>query len=220
MIFRSSWHYWGGNALHASVNSQSLSRTFMRRPRSSHSLKISPSGLPRLLWHLNGGNLFLDFLYNLSTNVAALGYRFLTDAHDVIGQEMISYFVDTRIRSFMACAARRNMAALCSPNGTIRRTDEGRQFSAQSTHNLLSNNGLVGSMGYSYGAGTTRAWRVPSACSRKNVLNTRRWATRDHLQLVIATYIETKDNRQHRLRGFCKLAPVEFEMIDIDAEVI
>lgn len=138
MIFRSSWHYWGGNALHASVNSQSLPRTFMRRPRSSHSLKISPSGLPRLLWHLNGENLFLDFLYNLSTNVAALGYRFLTDAHDVIGQEMISYFVDTRIRSFMACAARRNMTALCSPNGTIRRTDEGRQFSAQSTHNLLS----------------------------------------------------------------------------------
>lgn len=48
---------------------------------------------------------------------------------------------------------------------------------------------------------------------QKNVLDTRRWETREELRLAIVTWIETKYNRRRRQRALDKLTPVEFEMI-------
>ncbi len=49
------------------------------------------------------------------------------------------------------------------------------------------------------------------ALLQKNVLNTRRWATREELRLAIVTWIETRYNRRRRRLG--RLTPVEFEMV-------
>ena len=51
------------------------------------------------------------------------------------------------------------------------------------------------------------------ALLQKNVLNTRRWETREELRLAMVTWIETKYNRRRRQRRLGKLTPVEFEMI-------
>ena len=48
---------------------------------------------------------------------------------------------------------------------------------------------------------------------QKNVLNTRRWETREQLRLAIVTWIETKYNRRRRQRGLAKLTPVELATI-------
>ena len=48
---------------------------------------------------------------------------------------------------------------------------------------------------------------------QKNVLNTRRWDSREELRLAMVTWIETKYNRRRRQRALGKLTPVEFEMI-------
>jgi putative transposase len=48
---------------------------------------------------------------------------------------------------------------------------------------------------------------------QKNVLDTRRWETREELRLAIVTWIETKYNRRRRQPALGKLTPVEFEMI-------
>jgi len=48
---------------------------------------------------------------------------------------------------------------------------------------------------------------------QKNVLNTRRWDTREELRLAIVTWIETKYNRRRRQRRLGKLTPVAFETI-------
>ncbi|MFF5323511.1 IS3 family transposase, partial [Janibacter hoylei] len=53
---------------------------------------------------------------------------------------------------------------------------------------------------------------------QKNVLDTRRWDTREDLRLAIVTWIETKYNRRRRQRALGKLTPVEFEMIYATAE--
>lgn len=53
---------------------------------------------------------------------------------------------------------------------------------------------------------------------QKNVLNTRRWDSREELRLAMVTWIETKYNRRRRQRGLGKLTPIEFEMIYQDAE--
>ena len=53
---------------------------------------------------------------------------------------------------------------------------------------------------------------------QKNVLDTRRWETREELRLAIVTWIETKYNRRRRQRALGKLTPVEFEMIYTTAD--
>ena len=55
------------------------------------------------------------------------------------------------------------------------------------------------------------------ALLQKNVLNTRRWETRDELRLAIVTWIETKYNRRRRQRRLGKLSPVAFERIYVAA---
>src|SRR5690606_29558713 len=65
---------------------------------------------------------------------------------------LVGYSIDTRMKSSLARAAMRNAIALRSPDGTICHSDRGGQFRAKRTQNLLRNNGLVGSMGRSYGA--------------------------------------------------------------------
>ena len=48
---------------------------------------------------------------------------------------------------------------------------------------------------------------------QKNVLDTKRWDSREELRLAIVIWIETKYNRRRRQRALGKLTPVELEMI-------
>ncbi|GAA4062487.1 hypothetical protein GCM10023065_11440 [Microbacterium laevaniformans] len=100
----------------------------------------------------------------------------------------------------------------------MHRLVEPGQFRAKRTQNLLRNNGLVGSMGRSYGAGDNASMESFFSLLQKNVLNTTRWDTRADLRLAMVTWIETKYNRRRRQRGLGKLTPIEFEMIYTDAE--
>jgi putative transposase len=49
---------------------------------------------------------------------------------------------------------------------------------------------------------------------QKNVLNQRRWETREELRLAIVTWIERTYHRRRRQRALGKLTPVEFETIE------
>ncbi|WP_344861870.1 DDE-type integrase/transposase/recombinase, partial [Cellulomonas soli] len=132
---------------------------------------------------------------------------------DVYSNKIVGYSIDSRMKSSLARAAMRNAIALRSPAGTVCHSDRGGQFRAKATQRLLANNGLVGSMGRSYGAGDNASMESFFSLLQKNVLNTRRWHTRDDLRLAIVTWIETKYNRRRRQRALGKLTPVEFEMI-------
>lgn len=48
---------------------------------------------------------------------------------------------------------------------------------------------------------------------QKNVLNRRRWDSRDELRLAIVTSIEATYHRRRRQRGLGKLTPIEFETL-------
>jgi transposase InsO family protein len=48
---------------------------------------------------------------------------------------------------------------------------------------------------------------------QKNVLDTRRWETRDQLHLAIITWIERTYHRRRRQRSLGKLTPIEYETI-------
>ncbi|OZB83305.1 MAG: transposase [Microbacterium sp. 13-71-7] len=51
------------------------------------------------------------------------------------------------------------------------------------------------------------------ALLQKNVLNSRRWGTRDDLRLAIVTWIERTYHRRRRQRALGRLTPVKFEAI-------
>jgi putative transposase len=51
------------------------------------------------------------------------------------------------------------------------------------------------------------------ALLQKNVLDRRRWHTRDHLRLEIITWIERTYQRRRRQKRLGKLTPVEYEML-------
>ena len=127
--------------------------------------------------------------------------------------KIVGYSIDTRMKSSLARSAMRNAIALREPQGTVCHSDRGGQFRAKATQRLLAANGLRGSMGRSYGAGDNASMESFFALLQKNVLNTRRWETREELRLAMVTWIETKYNRRRRQRRLGKLTPIEFEMI-------
>ena len=83
---------------------------------------------------------------------------------------------------------------------------------------LLRNNDLVGSMGRVGACGDNAAMESFCSLLQKNVLDTKRWETREELRLAIVVWIETKYNRRRRQRALGKLTPAEFEMIYTAAE--
>ena len=51
------------------------------------------------------------------------------------------------------------------------------------------------------------------ALLQKNVLNSRRWDTRDELRIAIVTWIERTYHRRRRQVRLGRLTPVEYELI-------
>ena len=74
--------------------------------------------------------------------------------------------------------------------------------------------GLRGSMGRVGACGDNAAMESFFALLQKNVLDRRRWATREELRLAIVTWIERTYHRRRRQRRLGKLTPIEFETIN------
>ncbi|GAA2494809.1 hypothetical protein GCM10009858_36100 [Terrabacter carboxydivorans] len=51
------------------------------------------------------------------------------------------------------------------------------------------------------------------ALQQKNVLDRRRWATRDELRIAIVTWIERTYHRRRCQAGLGRLTPIEYELI-------
>ena len=51
------------------------------------------------------------------------------------------------------------------------------------------------------------------ALLQKNVLNTRRWATRDELRIAIVVWIERTYHQRRRQARLGRLTPIEYETI-------
>jgi putative transposase len=51
------------------------------------------------------------------------------------------------------------------------------------------------------------------ALLQKNVLNRKRWSTRDELRIAIVTWVERTYHRRRRQDRLGRLTPIEFELI-------
>ena len=113
----------------------------------------------------------------------------------------------------LAVTALRTAVARRAPTGVVVvHSDRGSQFRARSFRAVLTAAGLQGSMGRVASAGDNAAMESWNALLQKNVLNRRRWRTRDELHQAIVFWIERTYNRRRRQRALGKLTPVEFEL--------
>ena len=153
------------------------------------------------------------WLTDITEHPTGEGKLYLCAVKDVYSNRIVGYSIDSRMKSSLVAAAIRNAIGLRSPVGTICHSDRGSQFRSRKVVRLLKNNGLRGSMGRVAAAGDNAAVESFFSLLQKNVLNTRRWQTREDLRLAIVVWIETRYNRCRRQRRLGWLTPVEFEMI-------
>jgi transposase InsO family protein len=93
-------------------------------------------------------------------------------------------------------------------------SDRGSQFRSKAFVRALKNNNLIGSMGRVGACGDNAAMESFFALLQKNVLDRKRWDTRDELRLEIITWIERTYHRRRRQRRLGRFTPIEFETID------
>jgi putative transposase len=133
---------------------------------------------------------------------------------DVFSNRIVGYALDSRMKARLVvtalevAVARRGDVAGC-----ILHSDRGSQFRSRKVHRALLRHGMVGSMGQAGSAADNAAMESFFALLQRNVLDRRRWTTREQLKIAIITWIERTYHRRRRQASLGRLTPIEFETI-------
>lgn len=141
------------------------------------------------------------------------GKLYLCAIKDAASTRIVGLSMGSRMTADLACNALRHAIMLRRPAGTIVHSDRGSQFRSKAFATILRQHGLHGSMGRVASAADNAAMESFFALLQKNVLNRRRWTTRDELRLAILTWIERDYHRRRRQAGLGRLTPIEYETI-------
>ncbi len=87
------------------------------------------------------------------------------------------------------------------------------QFRSRKFVHALHRHDMVGSMGRVGAAGDNAAMESFFSLLQKNVLDRRRWDTREELRIAIVTWIERTYHRRRRQAALGRLTPIEYEAI-------
>lgn len=155
----------------------------------------------------------VTWLTDITEHPTAEGKLYACCIKDVFSNRIVGYALGDRMTADLAVSALRSAVARRQPHGTvIVHSDRGGQFRSRKFCAVLKANHLTGSMGRVSSAGDNAAMESFYSLLQKNVLNKRRWRTRDELAYAIVYWIEHTYNRRRRQRGLGKLTPVEFEL--------
>ncbi|PZF52576.1 IS3 family transposase, partial [Curtobacterium sp. MCSS17_008] len=153
------------------------------------------------------------WLTDITEHPTGEGKLYLCAVKDACSRRIVGYSISDRMRSSLAVAALHMAVDRRNPAGTVVHSDRGSQFRSKKFVRALSDAGLLGSMGRVGACADNAAMESFFALLQKNVLNRKRWATREELRLAIITWIEATYHRKRRQRGLGKLTPVEYETI-------
>ena len=150
---------------------------------------------------------------DITEHPTAEGKVYCCAIKDLFSNRIVGYALDERMTAQLAVTALRTAVARRRPAGVVVvHSDRGSQFRARSFRAVLTAAGLQGSMGRVASAGDNAAMESWHALLQKNVLDRRRWRTRDELHAAIVFWIEHTYNRRRRQRALGKLTPVEYEL--------
>lgn len=146
------------------------------------------------------------------------GKLYCCAVEDVFSNRIVGYSIDSRMKASLAVnaidnAVTRRHAQDQDVAGCIVHSDRGSQFRSRKVQRTLTRHDLVGSMGQVGSAGDNAAMESFFALLQKNVLDRRRWHTRDDLRIAIVTSIERTYHRRRRQTGLGRLTPIEKEAI-------
>jgi transposase InsO family protein len=150
---------------------------------------------------------------DITEHPTAQGKLYCCAIKDLFSNRIVGYALDERMTAQLAVTALRTAVARRQPDGVVVvHSDRGSQFRARSFRAVLTAAGLQGSMGRVASAGDNAAMESWHALLQKNVLDRRRWRTRDELHGAIVFWIEHTYNRRRRQRTLGRLTPVEYEL--------
>jgi transposase InsO family protein len=153
------------------------------------------------------------WLTDITEHPTAEGKLYLCAIKDACTNRIVGYSIDDRMTSQLAVDALRNAVALRRPAGTVVHSDRGSQFRSHAFIHALRVAGLTGSMGRVGACADNAAMESFFSLLQKNVLNRKRWTTRQELRLAIVVWIEKTYHRRRRQDALGRLTPIEYETL-------
>ncbi len=150
------------------------------------------------------------------------GKLYLCAIKDAFSGRVVGYSISDRMKARLAVNALDSAASRRGDTaGCIVHSDRGGQFRSRQLVHALNRHHLVGSMGRVGAAGDNAAMESFFALLQKNVLDRKRWRTRDELRIAIIppqaggapTWIERTYHRRRRQARLGRLTPIEYETI-------
>lgn len=117
---------------------------------------------------------------DITEHPTAGGKLYCCAIRDLFSNRIVGYAINERMTAQLAATALRSAVARRRPRGlVVVHSDRSSQFRARSFRAILAAAGLQGSMGRVASAGDYAAMESWHALLQKNVLDRRRWRTRD-----------------------------------------
>jgi len=165
--------------------------------------RVFSAGAPNRLW-----------LADITEHRTGEGKLYLCAIKDVFSNRIVGWSIDSRMKARLVVAAiEMAVARRGEVAGCILHSDRGNQFRARKVQRALTRHRMVGSMGRVGSAGDNAAMESFFALLQRNVLDRRRWATRDELRIAIVTWVERTYHRRRRQAALGRLTPIEYETI-------
>jgi putative transposase len=118
---------------------------------------------------------------------------------DTFSNRIVGYRIDSRMKSrLVTCALHNAVARRGEVAGCILHTDRGSQFRSREFVHALHGHSMIGTMGRVGAAGGNAAMESFFSLLQKNMLDRRRWETREELCIAIVTWIERTYHRRRR----------------------
>lgn len=158
------------------------------------------------------------WLTDITEHPTGEGKLYLCAVKDVWSNRIVGYSIDSRMKSRLAVNALDNAAARrrvegSEVTGCVVHSDRGSQFRSRKLQRALTRHSMVGSMGQVGSAADNAAMESFFSLLQRNVLDRRRWATRDELRIAIIIWIERTYHRRRRQATLGRLTPIEWEAI-------
>ena len=154
------------------------------------------------------------WLTDITEHPTGEGKIYLCAIKDVWSNRIVGYSIDSRMKSSLAVRALENAASRRGDvAGCVVHSDRGSQFRSRKFVAAIGRHHMIGSMGRVGAAGDNAAMESFFSLLQKNVLNTRRWDTREQLRIAIITWIERTYHRRRRQDALGRLTPIEWETI-------
>jgi transposase InsO family protein len=138
---------------------------------------------------------------------------YLCAVKDVFSNRIVGYSIDSRMKARLAVNALTDAITRRQPApGLVVHSDRGSQFRSRKYRRVLAAHSLTQSMGAVGTCADNAAMESFFNLVQTNVLDRKKWATRQELRLALVRWINATYNRRRRQRALGKLTPLEYEI--------